>query len=98
MPIYIRPPDDVYWCFRRLPADRQIGAECLSREDGYLYCVRQDRLICRLVDGVEQETIDSIPSRLPAGAQVMTGAKWGLRMSIATFYQQIIASSGAKQD
>jgi hypothetical protein len=94
----IRPPDDVYWRFRRMAASRQIGAECTSKEDGYLYRVRNDRIICRVVDGIEEETIDSIPLRLPAGAQVMTGVKWGLRLPIATFYQQIIGPSGTKSN
>jgi hypothetical protein len=95
MPTAIRPPDDVYWHFRRLPHNAQVGAECLSREDGYLYRVRPDRAICRVVDGIELETIDSIPSRLPAGARVMTGVNWGLHMPISTFYQEIIGKSGA---
>ena len=96
MSSYIRPPDDVYWHFRRLPVGRQTGAECVSREDGCLYRLREDRIICRVVDGVEQETIDSIPRKLPAGAKVMTGVGWGLRMPITTFYQQIIGPSGVK--
>jgi hypothetical protein len=87
---YLRPPDDVYWHFRRLPMHKQVGAECTSREDGCLYRVRADRLICRVVDGREEETIDSIPSRLPAGAKVLTGLGWGFHMPIAEFYQQII--------
>jgi hypothetical protein len=98
MPISIRPPDDAYWHFRRLPAHQQVGAECLSREDGHLYRVRADRVICRVVDGAEYETIDSIPNRLPAGARVMTGVNWGLRMPISTFYQEIIAASGSKRE
>jgi len=93
MGTYIRPPDDVYWHFRRLTSDKQIGAERLSKEDGYLYRVRKDRIICRVVNGMEEETIDSIPSKLPAGAQVLTGVRWGFRMPISTFYQQIIATS-----
>lgn len=97
MSAYIRPPDDVYWHFRRLPFERQLGAECLSREDGCLYRLRADRVICRVVDGMEGETIDSVPFRLPAGARVMTGVNWGIRMHISTFYQQIIAPSGAKR-
>lgn len=92
----IRPPDDVYWHFRRLPANRQVGAECCSKEDGHLYRVRGDRVICRVVDGREEETIDSVPGRLPAGARVMTGANWGFPMHISTFYQQVIGISGAK--
>lgn len=91
----IRPPDDVYWRFRRLPTHQQVGAECLSREDGYQYRLRADRRICRLVDGQEQETIDSIPLRLPAAAKVMTGVGWGFRMPIAVLYQQVIGPSGA---
>ncbi len=94
MPAYIRPPDDVYWHFRRLSLAKQVGAECTSREDGYCYRVREDRSICRVVNGMEYETIDSLPLRLPAGAKVMTGVGWGLRLPISTFYQQIIASSG----
>ena len=96
MAVYIRPPDDVYWHFRRLPLDRQVGAECISREDGCLYRVGADRIIYRLVDGMDEATIDSIPFKLPAGAQIMTGVRWGFHMPIAAFYQQIIAPSGAK--
>jgi hypothetical protein len=29
---------------------------------------------------------------------VMTGVKWGLRLPIATFYQQIIGPSGTKSN
>ena len=94
---YIRPPDDVYWHFRRLPSNQQVGAECTSKEDGHLYRLRHDRVICRGVEGIEQETIDSIPFKLPTGAKVMTGVGWGFRMPIATFYQQVIGPSGAKQ-
>lgn len=94
---YIRPPDDVYWLFRRLPVHRQIGAECTSREDGHLYRVRKDRVICRVVSGKEEETIDSVPFKLPAGARVMTGVNWGFSMPISTYYQQIIGLSGMKQ-
>jgi len=94
---YIRPPDDVYWHFRRLALARQVGAEYTSREDGYLYRVNQERRICRVVDGMEQATIDSLPSRLPFGAKVMTGVGWGYHMHISTFYQQIIARSGEKR-
>jgi hypothetical protein len=96
MAVYIRPPDDVYWRFRRLPLDQQVGAECLSKEDGCLYRVGEDRVIYRLVDGAQYATIDSIPFKPPAGAQIMTGVRWGFHMPIATFYQQIIAASGAK--
>ncbi|MBN2548889.1 MAG: hypothetical protein JXB15_07015 [Anaerolineales bacterium] len=96
MSSYIRPPDDVYWHFRRLSRDRQTGMEYVSREDGCLYRLRADRVICRLVDGVEVETIDSIPLRFPAGARVMTGVNWGIRMHISTYYQQIIGPSGEK--
>jgi hypothetical protein len=77
-----------------MPADRQIGAECVSNEDGYLYRIRNDRAICRVVDGSEEETIDSIPLKLPAGAHVLTGSGWGFRMPISIFYQQIIGPSG----
>ena len=94
---YLRPPDDVYWRFRRLPVDRQVGAECVSKEDGCCYRVRGDRVICRVVDGVEMETIDSIPARLPAGASILTGVHWGFRMPISTFYQQVIGRSGSEQ-
>jgi hypothetical protein len=94
---YIRPPDDVYWHFRRLALARQVGAEYTSREDGYLYRVNQERRICRVVDGMEQATIDSLPSRLSFGAKVMTGVGWGYHMHISTFYQQIIARSGEKR-
>jgi hypothetical protein len=92
----IRPPDDVYWHFRRLKTASQLGAEYTSKEDGCLYRVNQDRRICRVVDGVEFETIDSLPDRLPAGAHVLTGVGWGFRMHISTFYQQVIAPSGTK--
>ncbi len=94
----IRPPDDVYWHFRRLPSDQQIGAECISKEDGHLYRVGEDRRIYRLVSGQAIATIDSIPNKLPAGARVMTGVNWGFRMHIGLFYQQIIAPSGAKRE
>jgi hypothetical protein len=93
----IRPPDDVYWRFRRMPLEKQVGAECLSKEDGCLYRVRADRLICRVVDGALIETIDSLPLKLPAGAHVLTGANWGFRLPIGTFYQQIIGKSGGKK-
>ena len=94
MGTYLRPPDDVYWHFRRLATGRQVGAEHHSKEDGYLYRLRSDRIICRLVDGGEEETIDSIPLKPPAGARVCTGVRWGFRMPISTFYQQIIGPSG----
>ena len=94
---YLRPPDDVYWHFRRLPLHKQVGAECTSWEDGCLYRVSQSRVICRVVDGVEVETIDSLPLKLPAGARVMTGVGWGFHMSISNFYQQVIGRSGAEQ-
>jgi len=93
---YIRPPDDVYWHFRHLPSARQPGAECLSKEDGFLYRVRADRLICRVVDGAEQVTIDSLPLKAPPGAQVLTGVRWGFHMHISTFYQQVIANQNKK--
>ena len=93
---YLRPPDDVYWHFRRLPANKQVGAECTSWEDGCIYRLRNDRVICRVVDGVELETIDSIPFKPPAGAQIMTGVRWGFHMHISTFYQQIIARTDSK--
>jgi hypothetical protein len=91
----IRPPDDIYWHFRRLASFKQVGAECISHEDGYLYRVRDDRVICRMVDGEELETIDSIPLKLPAGAKVMTGVSWGFHLPISVFYQQVIGPSGA---
>lgn len=90
---YIRPPDDVYWHFRRLPSDQQVSAEWVSLEDGYRYRVRADRRICRINDGEEVETIDSIPIRFPAGAQVLTGVRWGFHMPISIFYQQVIGPS-----
>jgi hypothetical protein len=96
MRAYIRPPDDVYWHFRHLPTARQVGAECLSKEDGCLYRVRADRAICRVVDGVEQQTIDSLPLKAPPGAQVLTGVRWGFHMHISTFYQQVIAKQKEK--
>jgi hypothetical protein len=94
---YLRPPDDVYWHFRRLRREHQVGAEWVSKEDGFLYRLRNDRIICRVVEGREQETIDSIPSQAPAGARVCTGVRWGFRMHISTFYQQIIARSGLEE-
>jgi hypothetical protein len=93
----IRPPDDVYWHFRRLKADCQVGAEYTSHEDGFLYRVNAERRICRMVEGVEHPTIDSLPTRLPAGAHVLTGVGWGFRMHISTFYQQVIAPSAASR-
>jgi hypothetical protein len=92
----IRPPDDVYWHFRRLKTENQVDAEYTSWEDGCLYRVNLERRICRVVDSKEESTIDSLPSRLPAGAHVLTGVGWGFRMHISTFYQQIIASSDPK--
>lgn len=94
----IRPPDDVYWHFRRLCSLKQVGAEFRSKEDGYLYRVRMDRRICRILDCEEIETIDSIPDRLPAGAKVMTGVSWGFHLPISVFYQQVIGRSGIKND
>ena len=94
----IRPPDDVYWRFRRMPVCKQVGAECSSKEDGCLYRVRVDRVICRVVDGVLVETIDSLPLKLPAGAHVLTGVGWGFRMPIGVFYQQIIGKSGENSE
>jgi hypothetical protein len=61
-----------------------------------LYRVSQSRAICRVIDGVEVETIDSLPLKLPAGARVMTGVGWGFHMSISTFYQQVIGRSGTE--
>jgi hypothetical protein len=97
MSVYIRPPDDVYWHFRRLKTDSQVGAEYTSHEDGFLYRVNPQRRICRVVQDVELPTIDSLPSRLPAGAHVLTGVGWGFHMHISTFYQQVIAPSGTKR-
>jgi hypothetical protein len=97
MGVTIRPPDDVYWRFRRMPLDKQVGAECLSKEDGCLYRVRPDRSICRVVEGVEQDTIDSLPLKPPLAARIMTGANWGFHLHISTFYQQVIGPSGAKR-
>ncbi len=79
-----------------MPSGRQVGAECTSKEDGFLYRVRSDRAICRVVGGVELETIDSLPLRLPAGAHVLTGANWGFHMPIGVFYQQIIGKNSEK--
>jgi hypothetical protein len=93
---YIRPPDDVYWHFRRLKTDSQVGAEYTSWEDGCLYRVNSARRICRVVDGKDETTIDSLPARFPAGAHVLTGSGWGFHMHISTFYQQVIARSGVK--
>ncbi len=98
MLLTIRPPDDVYWHFRRLPLNRQVSAEYASREDGCLYRVRSDRVICRVIDGLEQDTIDSLPLKPPPAARVMTGVNWGFRMPISTFYQQVIGRSGARKD
>ncbi len=92
---YLRPPDDVYWHFRRLKCADQVGAEYTSTEDGCLYRVNSERRICRVVDSVEYPTIDSLPFRLPAGAHVLTGVGWGFHMHISTFYQQVIARSAA---
>ncbi len=97
MPAYLRPPDDVYWHFRRLKTASLAGAEYTSREDGFLYRVNSDRRICRVVDGVELPTIDSLPASFPAGAHVLTGVGWGFRMHISTFYQQVIARSGTQK-
>ena len=94
MGAYLRPPDDVYWYFRRLKTQYQVGAEYISHEDGLLYRVNSERRICLVVDGAEQATIDSLPARLPAGAHVLTGVGWGFHMHISTFYQQVIARSG----
>jgi hypothetical protein len=93
---YIRPPDDVYWHFRRLKTQNQVGAEYISSEDGCLYRVNGERRICRVVDGGQVVTIDSLPTHLPAGAHVLTGVGWGFHMHISTFYQQVIARSGDK--
>ncbi len=97
MSSYLRPPDDVYWHFKRLKTQNQLGAEYISHEDGCLYRVNLDRRICRVIDDCEQPTIDSLPTRLPAGAHVLTGVGWGFRMHISTFYQQVIARSGSKE-
>ena len=97
MGTYIRPPDDVYWHFRRLKTEKQVGAEYVSHEDGCLYRVLPDRRIYRVMNGCEQATIDSLPSRLPAGAHVLTGVGWGFHMHISTFYQKIIARSELKE-
>ena len=93
---YLRAPDDAYWHFRRLKTDSQVGAEYISHEDGYLYRVNHERYICQVEDDLEMVTIDSLPSRLPAGAHVLTGVGWGFHMHISTFYQQIIARSDTK--
>jgi len=79
-----------------MKSEAQIGAEYTSREDGCLYRVNPERRICRVVEGIEETTIDSLPDRLPAGAHVLTGVGWGFRMHISTFYQQVIARSGVK--
>jgi len=77
-----------------MPVDKQVGAECTSKEDGCRYRVREDRVICRIEEGVEIGTIDSIPLKLPAGAHVLTGGGWGFKMPIGTFYQLIIGRRG----
>jgi hypothetical protein len=92
----IRPPDDVYWYYRRLASQRQVGAECTSKEDGCRYRVREDRVICRVYADRMEETIDSIPLKLPAGAKVMTGAGWGFQMSISVYYQSVIGPSNTR--
>jgi hypothetical protein len=97
MSSYTRPPDDVYWHFRRMKTENQIGAEYTSHEDGCLYRVNPERRICRVVDSMEVATIDSLPARLPAGAHILTGVGWGFHMHISTFYQQVIARSGIKR-
>ena len=97
MGVYLRSPDDVYWHFRRLKTQDQVGAEYISHEDDCLYRINLERRICQVVDGMEQPTIDSLPIRLPAGAHVLTGVGWGFRMHISTFYQQIIACSEIKK-
>lgn len=94
----IRPPDDIYWRFRRMPVEKQVGAEYASKEDGCLYRVRADRVICRVVEGTEIDTIDSLPLKLPAGAHVLTGVGWGFRMPIGLFYQQIIGRSRERKE
>ncbi len=81
-----------------MKSGEQVGAEYTSREDGYLYRVNAQRRICRVVQGHDLATIDSLPNRLPAGAHVLTGVGWGFRMHISTFYQQVIARSGAKEN
>ena len=93
---YLRAPDDAYWYFKRLKTDSQVGAEYISHENGCLYRVNHERYICQVVDVMEQVTIDSLPSRLPAGAHVLTGVGWGFHMHISTFYQQIIARTDTK--
>ena len=95
---YLRPPDDVYWHFRRLKTADQVGAEYTSWEDGCFYRVNSERRICRLVDGIEEITIDSLPVRLPAGAHILTGSGWGFHMHISTFYQQIIARTESERE
>ena len=80
-----------------MKTDGQVGAEYTSQEDGYLYRVNIDRRICRVVEGVELPTIDSLPGKYPAGAHVLTGVGWGFHMHISTFYQQVIARSDAKR-
>ena len=97
MSTYLRPPDDVYWHFKRLALHKQVGAEYTSWEDGCLYRVNAERRICRVVDGEEQPTIDSLPLHQPAGARVMTGTGWGFHMHISTFYQQIIARARSEE-
>jgi hypothetical protein len=79
-----------------MKTENQVGAEYTSHEDGYVYRVNFERRICRVVNGCEQATIDSLHSRLPPGAHVLTGVGWGFRMHISTFYQQVIARSGMK--
>ena len=77
-------------------SEKQVGAEYTSHEDGYMYRVNPERRICRVVNDAEQVTIDSLPTRLPAGAHVLTGVGWGFHMHISTFYQQVIARSDKK--
>lgn len=80
-----------------MKTENQVGAEYISHEDGCLYRVNPMRRICRVVDGKEEDTIDSLPTRLPAGAHVLTGVGWGFHMHISTFYQQVIARSGTER-
>jgi len=81
-----------------MKTDKQVGSEYTSWEDGYQYRVSQERRICRVVDGVELPTIDSLPARLPPGAHVLTGAGWGFHMHISTFYHEVIGRSGTNKD
>ena len=53
MDSYMRPPDDVYWHFKRLALSKQVGAEYTSWEDGCTYRVNAERRICRVTPRIK---------------------------------------------